>query len=183
MEQNEMLSGLLSAIHFAAQKHSNQRRKELAATPYINHPIEVAELIARIGNVTDLAVLQAAILHDTLEDTETGAEEIESIFGREVRQLVEEVTDDKKLDRATRKMLQVEHAPHLSPKAKLIKMADKIANASAVIYTPPFGWSKARRREYFEWCDKVVSGCRVINPDLGGHFDSVLTQARLKGLL
>lgn len=176
MNQTEPLAGLLSAIHFAARKHSNQRRKELAASPYINHPVEVAELIARIGGVNDLATLLGAVLHDTLEDTETSPEELESLFGKEVRLVVEEVTDNKKLPRDIRNQLQVEHAPGMSPKAKLIKMADKISNAGAVIHTPPFGWSRKRRLEYLEWSKKVVAGCRGVNQPLENYFDRLMEE-------
>ena len=109
---------LLSVLAFAARKHSGQRRKDPAGTPYINHPIAVAELLARVGRVSDLAALQAAILHDTLEDTETTVQELEAHFGLEVRALVQEMTDDKSLPKEERKRLQVEHAPHLSLRAR-----------------------------------------------------------------
>ena len=176
MNQTEPLADLLSTLQFASRKHSNQRRKELAASPYINHPIEVAELIARIGKVSDVVTLQGAILHDTLEDTDTTPEELELLFGKEVRLIVEEVTDNKKLNRETRKILQIEHAPHLSPKAKLIKMADKISNVRAIIFTPPNGWPDSRRTEYLEWSKKVVAGCRGINQPLETYFDWLLEE-------
>jgi hypothetical protein len=114
----------LAALKFAAHKHSRQRRKDLEATPYINHPIEVAEVLSRIGGITDLPTLQAAILHDIIEDTETSPQELEDYFGQEVRLLVQEVTD-KSLPKQERKRLQVEHAPNLSTPAKLIKLGDK----------------------------------------------------------
>ena len=116
---------LLKALHFAAIKHRDQRRKGQEAAPYINHPIEVAEMLARVGNITDLIVLQSAFLHDTIEDTQTSAEEIEQLFGSEVRAVVLEVTDDKNLPKDVRKRLQIEHAPHLSDRAKLVKIADR----------------------------------------------------------
>src|SRR5947199_4835157 len=112
---------LLAALNFAAQKHRAQRRKDSEATPYINHPIAVAELLARVGQVDDLSVLQAAILHDTVEDTQTTPEEIENQFGEAVRKLVAEVTDEKSLPKAERKRRQIEHAPQLSTAAKQIK--------------------------------------------------------------
>ena len=87
---------ILKALHFAANKHRDQRRKDVEASPYINHPIEVAELLARVGGVTDPVTLQGAILHDTIEDTKTTPEELEAAFGQEVRRVVEEVTDDKR---------------------------------------------------------------------------------------
>src|SRR6476620_8506819 len=128
---------LLKALHFAADKHRDQRRKNAEASPYINHPIEVAELLARVGGVSDLVTLQGAILHDTIEDTQTTPEELETDFGAAVRAAVEEVTDDKKLHRLDRKRLQIEHAPHLSERAKQIKLADKISNVRGVTHTPP----------------------------------------------
>ena len=174
----DFVSGLLGTLHFAADKHRDQRRKDSEASPYINHPIQVAELIARVGELSDLATLQAALLHDTVEDTETTYEEIEERFGNEVAGLVKEVTDDKGLKNETRKRLQVEHAPHLPLKAKLIKIADKISNITSVTYSPPKGWSTERRVEYLDWSARVVEGCRGANEALEAHYDEVLTECR-----
>src|SRR5688572_17734792 len=126
VSMNDTITPLLKAIHFAADKHRDQRRKDEGASPYINHPIEVAELIARVGGVSDLVTLQAAILHDTIEDTQTTSEELETHFGERVRKVVEEVTDDKALLKVDRKRLQIEHSPHLSREAQMVKLADKI---------------------------------------------------------
>ena len=169
---------LLAALKFAAHKHGRQRRKDLEATPYINHPIEVAEVLSRIGGITDLPTLQAAILHDTIEDTETSPQELEDSFGREVRLLVQEVTDDKSLPKQERKRLQVEHAPNLSTPAKLIKIGDKICNVSEVTPTQPAEWPLQRKLEYLDWAEKVVSACRECNPDLEQHFVAVLKKSR-----
>src|SRR5258707_640469 len=119
---------LLSALSFSAQKHRHQRRKDLDSSPYINHPIEVARILAEIGKVVDLRILIAAVLHDTLEDTETTPSELEELFGQEVRRLVEEVTDDKTLEKSIRKELQVKKVGGLSVGAKMIRIADKICN-------------------------------------------------------
>ena len=70
-------ANLLKAIEFASPKHSKQRRKDKDASPYINHPIAVTHLLADTGGVTDLMTLVAAVLHDTIEDTKTTAEELE----------------------------------------------------------------------------------------------------------
>lgn len=172
------LPSLLQALHFAALKHRDQRRKDEEASPYINHPIEVAELIARVGQLTDIVVLQSAVLHDTVEDTMTTPEEVEAFFGREVRSVVEEVTDDKSLPKAQRKLLQIEHAPHLSPQARLVKLADKISNVRSVTETPPAGWSVARRREYLDWTERVVAGLRGCNAPLEALYDQILQQGR-----
>lgn len=71
---------------------------------------------------------QAALLHDTVEDTATTLAELEERFGAAVRRVVEEVTDDKRLPKAERKRLQIERAPTCSRRAKLVKLADKLHN-------------------------------------------------------
>ena len=109
---------ILHAVHFAADKHRDQRRKGVEASPYINHPIQVAELIARVGDVDDVTVLIAAVLHDTVEDTETTFEELEEVFGPKVRDLVAEVTDDKSLPKAKRKKLQIKHNQFILPELR-----------------------------------------------------------------
>lgn len=174
MNQNNHIAELLGALKFAANKHRNQRRKGIDASPYINHPIDVVEVIACTGGIDDLATLQAAVLHDTIEDTQTTAEELEEVFGAEVRSLVEEVTDDKRLPKAERKRLQIEHAPHLSEKAKLIKIADKLCNVRDVVHYPPAHWSLERRQEYLRWTHAVVAGCRGANMAMEAYYDQVL---------
>jgi guanosine-3',5'-bis(diphosphate) 3'-pyrophosphohydrolase len=169
---------LLKAIEFASRKHSTQRRKGVDASPYINHPIAVAYLLADTGGVTDLVTLTAAVLHDTIEDTETTVKELDEHFGQTVRKVVEEVTDDKKLDKAVRKQLQIEHAPHLSPRAKAIKMADKIANLRDVVQSPPQDWDLERRIEYLDWTEKVVTGCRGTNAALEKLYDEVFENGK-----
>jgi (p)ppGpp synthase/HD superfamily hydrolase len=173
-----LATALLKALDFAARKHRDQRRKDVAASPYINHPIEVAELLARVAGIDDVVTLQAAILHDTIEDTEATPAELETEFGSEVRRVVEDVTDDKRLPKAERKRLQIEHAPHLSPRARLIKLADKIANIRAVTQTPPAEWSIERRREYLAWSENVVAGIRGSSLELETLFDRLLEEGR-----
>jgi guanosine-3',5'-bis(diphosphate) 3'-pyrophosphohydrolase len=172
------LQQILAAAHFAALKHRRQRRKGGDADPYVNHVIAVAELLARVAAVTDLATLQAALLHDTLEDTEATRAELDQLFGQEVRRLVEEVTDNKQLLQAERKRLQVEHAPHLSPRAKLIKLADKTANISEISLTEPVGWSLERKREYLAWAEEVVGRLGNVNAPLRALFDRTAQEKR-----
>jgi guanosine-3',5'-bis(diphosphate) 3'-pyrophosphohydrolase len=173
----DALAPLLAALRLAAEKHRTQRRKGADASPYINHPIEVAELLARVGGVRDVDVLAAAILHDTIEDTETTPAELESAFGARVRGLVAEVTDDKSLPKQVRKDLQREHAPQLSRDAKQIKLADKISNVREIGASPPADWSLERRREYIAWSRSVVHGCRGANEALERHFDRIAAEA------
>ena len=172
------LNNLLHAASFAAQKHTGQKRKGERGEPYINHPLEVANLIANIGGVGDIDVLMAAILHDTVEDCGVLGEEIALLFGEKVAGYVLEVTDDKSLPKAERKRLQVEHAPHLSHGAKIVKLADKISNINDITNSPPADWTIERRREYIEWGVSVVAGLRGINESLEAHFDSLAARAR-----
>ena len=165
-----------ATLRFAANKHKRQRRKDTDATPYINHPIAVAEVLARVGGITDLTTLQAAILHDTLEDTQTTSQEMDEQFGQEVRLLVQELTDDKSLLKHERKRLQIEHALHLSTAAKQIKVADKICNLSDITSSEPADWPLQRKREYLDWAEKVVAGCRGCNAQLEQYFDTVLKE-------
>jgi guanosine-3',5'-bis(diphosphate) 3'-pyrophosphohydrolase len=169
---------LLQALHFSAEKHRHQRRKDRLSSPYINHPIEVTTVLATVGGVTDLETLVAAVLHDTIEDTATTGDELERRFGRAVRRLVEEVTDDKRLPKAERKRLQIVHARGASHRAKLIKLGDKICNVRDVTHAPPDGWDVQRRREYLEWTEQVVEGCRGASASLERCYDQALREGR-----
>ncbi len=162
---------ILAALQFAAHKHRDQRRKDLEASPYINHPIALANVLWGEGRVHDPAVICAALLHDTIEDTETTAGEIREHFGPEIARIVEEVSDDKDLDKATRKRLQIEHAPHISREAKLVKLADKICNLRDMAASPPKTWPKSRVRQYFDWAKAVVDALRGVHPRLEAIFD------------
>jgi guanosine-3',5'-bis(diphosphate) 3'-pyrophosphohydrolase len=166
------LAPLLKALAFAAHKHRDQRRKDRDASPYINHPIALADVLVNEGGVSDVEVLCAALLHDTVEDTATTHEELVDAFGARVARIVAEVTDDKTLSKADRKRLQVERAAQLSPEAKLVKLADKICNLRDVAERPPEGWDLARRREYFDWAKRVVDGLRGAHPRLEAAFDA-----------
>ena len=167
------MGAFVKAVAFAADKHRNQRRKDAEASPYINHPIALANVLANEGGVADVTVLCAAVLHDTIEDTETTPEELQAIFGPKVASVVMEVTDDKSLEKSVRKQRQVEHAPHISTEAKLVKLADKISNLRDIIASPPADWSAERKQAYFEWAARVVAGLRGVHPGLESVFDGL----------
>ncbi|MFQ5659147.1 MAG: HD domain-containing protein [Gammaproteobacteria bacterium] len=167
----DALALIFKALEFAARKHRDQRRKDADATPYINHPIELAKVLVNEGNVADLNVLVAAILHDTVEDTTTTEEEIEKVFGKSIADIVMEVTDDKSLLKDERKSLQVKNATHCSREAKLVKLADKICNLRDISKHPPVDWSVKRKQEYFDWSKQVIDGIRGVNTDLEKLFD------------
>ena len=168
---------ILRAAAFAARKHRDQRRKDAEASPYINHPLELARVLAEVGGVTDAATLCAALLHDTVEDTDTTFDELQREFGAEIAALVAEVTDDKSLPKAERKRLQIDHATSLSPAAKRVKLADKICNLTDVATSPPVGWSLERRREYFVWAKAVIDRLRGIDARLEAAFDAAYAAA------
>jgi guanosine-3',5'-bis(diphosphate) 3'-pyrophosphohydrolase len=169
---------LLDAAAYAARKHTGQRRKGKEGEPYINHPLEVANLLASVGEIDDRDVLLAALLHDTVEDTGTTREELAERYGPAVADIVMEVTDDKSLPKQERKRLQIEHAPRLSDSAKLVKIADKISNITDILDRPPDDWDEQRRREYVDWGVAVMEGLRGANAKLEDHFDALVARAR-----
>jgi len=167
---------LMKAMAFAAEKHRHQRRKDVDGSPYINHPISLANVLASEGGVTDVLVLGAAILHDTIEDTDTTEEELRATFGARLTAIVLEVTDDKSLAKHVRKQLQIDHAPHVSQEAKLVKLADKICNLRDILASPPPHWTPERKQEYFDWASRVVAGIRGVHPGLEAIFDGLLAR-------
>lgn len=171
MKEETDLAKLFNALSFAAQKHRDQRRKDTEATPYINHPIAVAKLLIDLGKIHDIETLCAALLHDTIEDTETSAEELTREFGAAISSIVQEVTDDKAQEKQARKQAQVDHAPHLSTRARAVKLADKISNLRDVSECPPPDWSLQRRQAYFDWAKQVIDGLRGDWPELESAFD------------
>lgn len=170
---------LMQCVQFAASKHKNQRRKDPNSTPYINHPINVATILAVEGSIDDIEVLKAALLHDTVEDTETTFEEIEFAFGKNVADIVREVTDDKSLPKQERKKLQIVHAKTSSKKAKLVKLADKLDNLRDLKNVLPEGWTEQRRGEYFVWAKSVVDNLRGTNDVLESKLDEIFKEKHL----
>jgi (p)ppGpp synthase/HD superfamily hydrolase len=121
----------------------------------------------------------AALLHDAIEDCEVPRELIAKAFGTEVADLVAEVTDDKSLPKERRKEMQVETAHKKSPKAKVLKLADKTSNLRALATTPTPDWSVRRKLEYISWARKVVAGLRGTNEVLEKQFDAAAQAAEL----
>lgn len=171
----ELCGQLLLAVNFAAEKHKNQRRKNAEQTPYINHPLRVAQYLAEAG-IEDVEIWIGAILHDTVEDTDTTLDEIESLFGKRTRNMVDEVTDNKTLPKAIRKRLQISHTADISDDAKCIKMADKLHNLSSFQESVPKGWDVERIQGYFVWAKAVVENCKGINSYLEGQLDTLFNE-------
>ncbi len=167
---------IIKAAYVASVKHREQRRKDIEKTPYINHPLALANVLAVECGVDDVEVICGALLHDTIEDTDITDKELLEAFGEQITRIVLEVTDDKTLDKLARKKAQVRNAPDLSDQAKLIKLADKISNLRDLVASPPSDWSLERKREYFDWAARVVDGVRGVHAELEALFDKIYSK-------
>lgn len=177
-EPSSTAERLIKAIYFSSEKHKDQRRKNAKRHPYICHPVRVAHRLAFEGGVTDENVLIAAFLHDTIEDTDATLDEVRALFGPDVAKIVGEVSDDKSLPKERRKQLQIEHAPHISREAKLVKLSDKLDNLTDLLSSTPEDWTPERVAEYFEWAKSVVAGLRGTNEELERKLNNVFAQSK-----
>ena len=177
MSEQSDFGSFVQALAFASEKHRHQRRKDAHASPYINHPIALADVLVNEAGVIDSDVLCAAILHDTIEDTETTAEELRALFGPRITAIVLEVTDDTSLSSQVRKQRQIENAPGASREAKLVKLADKICNLRDILASPPANWGVQRKRAYFDWAQQVIAGVRGVHPGLESIFDALVARS------
>jgi (p)ppGpp synthase/HD superfamily hydrolase len=165
------LRSVLKAADAAARWHVHQRRKGIAQEPYINHLLEVANLVAQATQGQDPDLIVAALLHDAIEDQEVPRDVIADSWGEAVARLVEEVTDDKTQPKEVRKRKQVESAASKSDLAKLVKIADKTSNLRAIASSPSPEWSTKRRLEYIAWAREVVQNLHGANRWLEAEFD------------
>lgn len=172
----DALGLMLRAAHFSAQKHRLQRRKDAEASPCINHPLAVADLLSNEAGIADPVVLAAAILHDTLEDTETNVEELTRAFGADIALVVAEVSDDKTLSAQERKRRQVGHAGAASVRARLVKLADKTCNLRDIVAAPLAHWSLGRKQAYCDWAKQVVDALRGVHGTLEYLFDDAYSR-------
>ena len=166
------------AAELAARRHTGMARKGRGSEPYINHLAEVANLLSSATDGADAELVAAGWLHDTIEDTETTREELARRFSERVASLVVECTDDMSLAKAERRRRQVIDAPHKSPDAKLIKIADKISNIGARVHSDPTKAERDDLIDYADWAEQVVSGCRGGNAWLDAKFDQTIAMAR-----
>lgn len=172
------LVSIMKAVDFAARKHSHQRRKDVKKTPYVNHPIEVATLLTENG-ITDVSVIISALLHDTLEDTQTTLNEIFDEFGSAISRIVLECTDDKTLNKVERKRLQIEHAQKISDQAKLVKLADKYSNLLGIYDHPPQGWTNEDIQGYIYWSYAVCKNCFGIHEKVDQKLKDLFTTLKV----
>lgn len=169
------MSLVQTALEFATEKHKFQKRKNSAGDPYIVHPIEVKTMLEESG-VTDEATLCGALLHDTVEDTGTTYQELVDTFGQEVADIVMECTDDKSLPKVDRKKNQITHAEHITDKAKLVKLADKLSNNSGLHCDPPEKWTHEEIVGYVRWSWCVCQHLYGANETLNDRMKQVFTK-------
>lgn len=132
-----MIDIIEKAEQFAVKAHGPQKRKYTGA-PYIVHPMEVAEIVRTVPHTN--AMVAAAILHDVIEDTEAGYDDIASNFGVVIADLVLELTDVSRPEdgnRALRKSLDRAHLASVSADAQTIKLADIISNTKDIQENDP----------------------------------------------
>lgn len=178
-DETDLETLLMRSITFSAHKHRDQRRKNPSQIPYINHPLSVAHRLLITASIKDPVILAAAVLHDTLEDTDTTPAELVNFFGKRVASIVQECSDDKLLSKQNRKQMQIEHAPYVSPQAKLVKLADKLDNLADLLTDTPVGWTPQRVEQYFEWAEEVVKGLRGTSQPLEAALDDVFAKRKV----
>lgn len=172
----DMVVSIAQALDYAARKHVHQRRKGQLAEPYINHLTDVSRRLAEATNGSDVELVIAGLLHDVMEDCDVRHDELQNQFGADVASLVREVTDDMTLAKPERKLLQVRFAASKSPRAKMLRLADKTSNLHSLLTSPPPHWDMDRRQAYFEWAKQVADNCRGINSHLEAEFDLAYQQ-------
>ncbi len=169
---------LARAFAFAAEHHSGQTRKGEAAEPYVNHVADVARRVAEATDGSDAGLVVAALLHDTVEDTRATEEDVRAAFGDDIADLVMEVTDDKSLPNEARKQAQIDHAPHLTERAKRLKLADKASNLTQIVESPPRDWSAERKRDYAGWAERVLEGLRGVDARMERTLEHAIARVR-----
>ncbi len=161
-----MISDVFRALSFAANAHKNQRRKGAGGSPYVNHLIECATLLADVAKIDNTLVIQATILHDILEDTSVTEDQLLALVGEEVVEYVKAVTDDKHLNLEERRAAQLTHMKSANNAVRLIKLADHCSNIASI----PADWTKERIESYMTWSHDVASHCFTASPELAVEY-------------
>lgn len=167
----------LRAMLFATSHHRLQRRKSSESPAYIEHPVRVATVLQECG-VDDEDIIIAALLHDTVEDTDATLEDIQEQFGHNVADIVQGCTDDKSLPKAQRKLLQIEKVRDGPAGVKLVKLSDKLDNCQEIWSAPPVGWSRERAMGYALWSSVVCEQARGLNVELDRRLDALFASIR-----
>ncbi|MDJ0951930.1 MAG: HD domain-containing protein [Alphaproteobacteria bacterium] len=168
---------LTRALSFAAEAHANQRRKGAAQEPYLNHLVEVLDLVAQATGGDDVDLLIASLLHDVVEDTSVTEDELTEAFGARVAEIVQANSDDMSLPKDQRRRKRIADMPHKSPDARIVKTADVISNIRAIVTSPPAGWTADRKLGYLEGCRQLIDAGRGANAALERVFDQTVADA------
>ena len=118
------------------------------------------------GSIDCVNTICAALLHDTLEDTETSPAELEMHFGKVITSIVMEVSNDMTLNSQQRRVYELEKVASLSHAAKLVKIADKLANIRDVSTMPPANWTLEKKQNYFDFALEIVNKVGDASPHL-----------------
>ena len=165
------ITELSRALVFASRAHTNQRRKGAAQEPYINHLIEVMDLVGRTTDAADVELMIAALMHDVLEDTPVTPAELTDAFGARVTAIVQECSDDMTLPKPERRAHRIASMPGKSPEARMVKTADVISNIRAMVISAPAGWTAEWKLHYLDGCRQLITAGRGVNPALEAVFD------------
>ena len=176
MKESKSIPLILQAIEFASYRHRFDKTRN--DEPYINHVINVCSLISVIGEEQDPETLAAAALHDTIEKTGTKGSEINFNFGENVFQIVLEVTDHASENDVEKFQQQFDRINGLSQKAKIIKLADKVANVKSLLSFPPEGWDLQKRSLYINWADRIINALRGTNKNLEEYYDHMIAEGK-----
>lgn len=162
------------ADHFAEKAHAGQYRKGKPGAPkipYIEHPRAVARILSEEAGIVDPVTLQAALLHDTMEDAGATHANLVAEFGHDVADVVAELTNPKDFGPGGKAAWQAAHATRMSPRAAAVKVADKTANLRDLISSPP-DWDTQRKRKYFDDARQVVQAMSSKHPILDRLFST-----------
>lgn len=172
-ETDDDMSPVLEALVYAGRVHNGQRRRDTPGSPHLKHVIQVVALLSGAG-VRDRQILTAAAVHDVLRDTDTKVQHLQDRFGQEVAGIVEELSADSVLSQVDRREELPSRVRDFSDSAQLIKLAEKISNLRDLAENAPIGWSRQRRRNYFDWADGVTQPLRGNSPELDKLLDEAL---------
>ena len=168
---------LTQALAFAAEAHANQRRKGAAQEPYLNHLVEVLDLVTQATGGDDVDLLIASLLHDVVEDTNVTEEELTESFGTRVAEIVQANSDDMSLPKDERRRKRIADMPRKAPDARIVKTADVISNIRAIVTSPPAGWTADRKLGYLDGCRQLIDAGRGANAALEKVFDQTVADA------
>lgn len=174
INDHKLMEKIEKSRNLAMARHSGQCRPNRGRDLKIDHIEEVARLVEESGGNHDEIV--AAWLHDIIEDTETIIEEIEELFGDDIAQLVDGLTDPPEFSSMLLDFRKFQQAQRLLLKGngvKRVKLCDQISNVRSVINDPPLGWDNKKCLAYIEGAKSIADVCYGISECLDNIFDKL----------